>query len=53
MMNKALDNTLLRFPNDVENLEHQFEVYEALYTWCRLELAKGEEQSIVYTRQPG
>lgn len=30
----------LRFPNDMENLEHQFEVYDALYTWCRLDLAK-------------
>ena len=25
----------LRFPDDVENLEHQFEVYDALYAWCR------------------
>lgn len=24
----------LRFPNDIENLEHQFEVYDALYAWC-------------------
>lgn len=30
----------LRFPNDMENLEHQFEVYDALYAWCRLDLAK-------------
>lgn len=30
----------LLFPNDMENLEHQFEVYDALYTWCRLDLAK-------------
>ena len=30
----------LRFPNDLENLEHQFEVYDALYAWCRLEAAK-------------
>ncbi len=29
----------LRFPNDMENLEHQFEVYDALYTWCRLQVA--------------
>ena len=27
----------LRFPNDLENLSHQFEVYDALYGWCRLE----------------
>ena len=30
----------LRFPEDMENLEHQFEVYDALYTWCRLDTAK-------------
>ena len=30
----------LRFPEDVENLEHQFEVYDALYAWCRLDVAK-------------
>jgi hypothetical protein len=30
----------LRFPDDLENLEHQFEVYDALYVWCRLEVAK-------------
>lgn len=29
----------LRFPEDVENLEHQFEVYDALYVWCRLQVA--------------
>jgi len=26
----------LRFPDDHENLAHQFEVYDALYAWCRL-----------------
>jgi hypothetical protein len=31
----------LRFPEDAENLEHQFEVYDALYAWCRLQMAKG------------
>ena len=30
----------LRFPDDMENLEMQFEVYDALYAWCRLESAK-------------
>jgi hypothetical protein len=30
----------LRFPNDLENLSHQFEVYDALYAWCRLQAAK-------------
>jgi hypothetical protein len=31
----------LRFPEDAENLTHQFEVYDALYAWCRLQVAKG------------
>jgi len=31
----------LRYPDDRENLERQFEVYDALYAWCRLEVAKG------------
>ncbi len=30
----------LRFPDDLENIERQFEVYDALYAWCRLEIAK-------------
>jgi len=30
----------LRYPEDDENLAHQFEVYDALYAWCRLEVAK-------------
>ncbi len=30
----------LRYPEDEENLSHQFEVYDALYAWCRLEVAK-------------
>ena len=28
----------LRFPDDRENLAHQFEVYDALYAWCRLDV---------------
>ena len=32
----------LRFPEDTENLEHQFEVYDALYAWCRLQAAKAQ-----------
>ena len=32
----------LRFPEDIENLEHQFEVYDALYAWCRLDVAKSK-----------
>ena len=27
----------LRFPDDHENLTRQFEVYDALYAWCRLQ----------------
>ena len=30
----------LRFPEDEDNLAHQFEVYEALYAWCRLEVSR-------------
>lgn len=33
----------LRFPHDKENLKHQFEVYDALYAYCRLLVA--QEQS--------
>ncbi len=31
----------LRFPSDEENLVAQFEVYDALYAWCRLDAARG------------
>lgn len=31
----------LRFPSDHQNLEFQFEVYDALYAWCRLQAAGG------------
>jgi hypothetical protein len=30
----------IRFPDDLENLERQLEVYDALYAWCRLQVAK-------------
>jgi hypothetical protein len=30
----------LRFPEDLENLERQFEVYDGLYAWCRLQVTK-------------
>jgi hypothetical protein len=33
----------LRFPQDEENLSHQFEVYDALYAWCRLDVAKAKK----------
>jgi hypothetical protein len=32
----------LRYPDDLENIERQFEVYDALYTWCRMDIARGE-----------
>lgn len=32
----------LRFPNDLENINRQFEVYDALYAWCRLDIARSQ-----------
>ena len=32
----------LRYPDDKENLANQFEVYDALYAWCRLDVVKGK-----------
>ncbi len=32
----------LRFPDDLTNIESQFEVYDALYAWCRLDVTKGK-----------
>ena len=29
----------VRFPDDEENLARQFDVYDALYAWCRLQVA--------------
>ena len=31
----------LRYPDDEENLSRQFEMYDSLYAWCRLQVAKG------------
>lgn len=28
----------LRFLDDIVNLEHQFEVYDSLYAWCRMDV---------------
>ena len=28
----------LRFPDDEENLARQFDVYDALYAWCRMQV---------------
>jgi hypothetical protein len=33
----------LRYPDDEANLARQFEVYDALYAWCRLEVAKSDK----------
>jgi hypothetical protein len=30
----------LRYPSDADNLARQFEVYDALYAWCRLEASR-------------
>jgi hypothetical protein len=30
----------LRFPEDDENIANQFGVYDALYAWCRLQVAR-------------
>jgi hypothetical protein len=30
----------MRYPDDEENLARQFDVYDALYAWCRLQVAK-------------
>ncbi len=32
----------LRYPDDEENLARQFEVYDALYAWCRVQAARGQ-----------
>ncbi len=32
----------IRFPDDAENLARQLELYDALYAWCRLQVAKKE-----------
>jgi len=30
----------IRYPEDIENIHRQFEVYDALYAWCRLDVAR-------------
>jgi hypothetical protein len=30
----------LRYPDDEENLAHQFEVYDSLYAWCQFQIQK-------------
>jgi hypothetical protein len=35
----------LRFPDDEENIAGQFEVYDALYAWCQLQVAKDKARA--------
>ncbi len=30
----------LRFPDDMENIDRQFDIYDSLYAWCRMDVAK-------------
>ena len=30
----------IRFPDDAENLARQFEIYDSLFAWCRMETAR-------------
>jgi hypothetical protein len=32
----------LRFPDDSENLAHQLDLYDALYAWCRMDVARSK-----------
>jgi hypothetical protein len=32
----------LRYPEDSENLAHQFDLYDALYAWCRLDVCRNK-----------
>ena len=34
----------LMFCDDSENIEAQFTIYDALYAWCKLEVAKGQSK---------
>lgn len=34
----------LRYPEDNENLAHQLDLYDALYAWCRMDVAKNKPQ---------
>lgn len=36
----------LRFPDDHESLAHQFEVYDSLYAWCRMEVVRYEAERV-------
>ncbi len=32
----------IRFPDNLENIDRQFEMYDALYAWCRLDVARND-----------
>jgi hypothetical protein len=32
----------LRFPENNDNLAHQFDMYDALYAWCRMDVVKNK-----------
>lgn len=32
----------LRYPDDLENITRQFDVYDALYAWCRLDVVRSK-----------
>ena len=36
----------LILPDDLANLEKQFVVYDALYAWCRLQVAQGRKSAV-------
>jgi hypothetical protein len=37
----------IRYPKDEENLQNQFPIYDALYAWCKMEVIKEKESSII------
>lgn len=34
----------LRYPKDLVNIERQFEMYDALYAWCRLDILRNKPE---------
>lgn len=34
----------VRYPKDSENIEQQFEMYDALYAWCRLDILRNKPE---------
>ena len=37
----------IRYPKDDDNLQNQFPIYDALYAWCKMEVIKEKESSII------